>query len=97
MRIIPKIDINTDNYMSSSVYRSSKLNKHVKIDYSTEKRTAFTVKDPEKETIHSVIFNSEKKPPVDWNCDCRWHTTQGMKGKYCAHILAVHVFLNSKV
>lgn len=97
MRIIKKSEINTENFMPSSVSRAKKLSKSVKVDYSTDKRTAFTVEDLEKKTIHSVLYNSQKEPPADWNCDCRWHTTFGMNGKYCAHILAVNTFLGNEI
>ncbi len=94
IRLIPKEDINAEKFMPISVDRAQRLCKSVVVDYHTEKRAAFTVSDKEKNTVHSVIFSKEKKAPADWNCDCIWHSSKGMNGVYCAHILAVNLFLS---
>ncbi len=83
-------EIENGKFMPTSTERASKL--QVKESYKTERHTAYEVTDPEKLTKHTVIYKKEKKPPLDWACDCEWYTTKTINnGIYCAHILAVHL------
>jgi len=93
IRIIPKEQITEKHYMKTSIKRAKTLKTSVSIDYFTEKNYAFIVSDPETGSTHSVIFLGNKKPPEDWSCDCKWYAQHGLKGIYCAHILAVNLCL----
>lgn len=94
MRILTEEEIKNSKSRKSSIARAERLWKNVRFDYRTKKHNAFTVFDDEKNTIHSVFYASEKKPPHDWMCDCTWYSTLGVKeGIYCAHILAVNLKL----
>ena len=80
--------INEDNYNKASIDRARTLS--VEKLYVTEKHVAYAVRDLFKNTEHTVIYESEKLPPLDWTCDCEWYTTRTINnGKYCAHVLAV--------
>ncbi len=58
----------------------------VKKDYETQKRVAFTVKDKERKTKHSVFYSKDKK---EWFCDCKWYATRFNSTKrHCAHVTA---------
>lgn len=64
----------------------------VKKDSSTAIHEYFNVSDGENE--HYVMFKKEKN---EWSCDCKWFSNQGVNcGRFCSHILAVHIFLNGK-
>ena len=79
--------ISDEHFNETSKTRSQALT--VKIDYETNKRIAFTVTDPKTQKKHSVLYNYDKKPPLDWNCDCKWHSNQfPQTRKYCAHVHA---------
>ncbi len=93
MRIIPSNEITEKKYMKTSIERAKILKNFVKVDYFTEKNYAFVVSDPKSGSTHSVIFFGDKNPPGDWSCDCKWYAQQGIKGVYCAHILAVNLYL----
>jgi hypothetical protein len=95
MRVLSIEEIERGGFARGSIKRARRLWRNISIDYQSERRVAFTVWDREKGSKHSVIYNSVKREPADWSCDCKWYSTQGIgSGKYCAHILAVHLFLN---
>ncbi|HLE06711.1 MAG TPA: hypothetical protein VI790_05120, partial [Candidatus Nanoarchaeia archaeon] len=82
--------IEKGDFMHTSVERAKRLN--VKKTYETARHAAYEVTDSVTGSIHEVVYKSEKKPPLDWVCDCEWYTTQTINnGKYCAHVLAVHL------
>jgi hypothetical protein len=76
---------------STSVWSGKRIAPDVKVDYVTSKHIGFSCYDPKFNTVHSVIYFSEKKFPNSWNCDCKWHS---LKNKFCKHILAVFFRLN---
>lgn len=86
MRVLSKEEVEEGDFSPTSVSRAKRL-KVVK-DYETARHVAFKVIDPVSGSEHVVFYKSEKKPPLDWSCDCEWYTTKGI---YCAHILAVHL------
>jgi hypothetical protein len=89
------IDIRNINHGFHKFKRAIRLSENVSIDYLTKKHIAFTVFDDRKKTIHSVLYKTEKKPPYDWSCDCKWYSTRGVStGIYCAHIIAVNMRLS---
>ncbi len=89
-RFLKYSEINEKNFNKTSIERAHTLT--VDKLYETEKHVAYAVRDPFKGTEHVVIYKSEKEPPLDWTCDCKWYTTRTINtGKYCAHILAVHL------
>jgi hypothetical protein len=95
MRFLSEEEIEKAEFARSSKERSKNL--RVKLDYRGAKNVGFKVEDRESGTVRNVIYHSEMKEPQDWSCNCNWHATRGTFGKYCAHILAVHLFLNKMV
>jgi hypothetical protein len=95
MRFLSEEEIEQAEFAWSSKRRAKKL--RVKLDYRGAKNVGFEVRDPETDTVRHVIYHSEMREPQDWSCNCKWHATRGTFGKYCAHILAVHLFLNRMV
>lgn len=95
VRILKYEEINEKNFQSGSIARAKRIMNNVFLEYKTLRHIGFRVLDFERNSIHSVIYMSEKKKPSDWQCDCTWYSTQSIKtGKYCAHILAIHLKLN---
>ena len=92
MRLIKPKDIESADFAQESKERAKRLN-DIEIEYRTDKHLGFIVKDDVKDTVHHVIYMDNKSPPADWSCDCNWHATRGTFGKYCAHILAVNLWL----
>lgn len=89
-RILTKEEIEKGDFMKTSVERAKRL--EVRRLYETQRHVTYEVTDPVTKSQHEVIYKSEKKPPLDWVCDCEWYTTQTINnGKYCAHVLAVHL------
>ena len=95
MKVMTPEDIESADFANESKERAKRL-KDIKIDYRTSKHIGFIVKDEIKDTEHHVIYKDNRKPPSNWSCDCNWHATRGTFGKYCAHILAVNLWLNEK-
>lgn len=92
LRVLSEQEILKGNFMPTSITRAQRL--MVKEDYETTRHKGFQVTDPVSGSEHLVIFKNEKQPPLDWTCDCEWYTTKTIhNGKYCAHILAVHLFI----
>lgn len=90
MRLLSKREIEKGKFMPTSVERAKTL--LVKKDYETPRHVAFKVTDPKSGSEHIVYYKGGKEPPLDWVCDCEWYSTQTIhNGKYCAHILAVHL------
>ncbi len=90
MRLLSKAEIEKGNFMPTSIARAKRL--IVKEVYRTVKHVVFRVIDPVSGSEHEVFYKSEKKPPLDWVCDCRWYSSKTViNGSYCAHILAVHL------
>lgn len=90
MRLLSKHEIKKGKFMPTSVRRAEQL--IVSKEYETKRHVAFQVTDPKSGSEHLVYYKREKEPPLDWVCDCEWYTTQTIhNGKYCAHILAVHL------
>ena len=90
LRVLSKKEIEEGDFMPTSVARAKLL--FVKKEYETERHIAYLVKDPFSGSEHTIFFKVDKKPPLDWVCDCEWYTTRTIhSGKYCAHILAVHL------
>ncbi len=90
IQVVDEKEILPKNFPLDSIISSRRIWRQVKIDYVGAKHVGFLVYDPLKKTEHSVIYYSEKKFPDNWSCDCKWFS---MKGVYCKHILAVHIFL----
>jgi hypothetical protein len=89
-RFLKLSDINEKNFNKTSIERANTLT--VDKLYETTKHIAYAVRDLFKGSEHVVIYKSEKKPPLDWTCDCKWYTARTVhSGKYCAHILAVQL------
>ena len=86
MRILSDYELKKGDFRPNSIARAKTL--QVVKDYETAKHVAFKVVDPVSGSKHLVFYKSEKKPPLDWSCDCEWYITRNM---YCAHILAVHL------
>ncbi len=95
MRIITPKEMGSADFAIESKERAKRL-KDIRIEYRTDKHVGFIVNDGVKGTVHHVIYLDEKSPPADWSCDCNWHATRGTFGKYCAHILAVNLWLSRK-
>ncbi|MCK4714885.1 MAG: hypothetical protein KAT35_04875 [Candidatus Aenigmarchaeota archaeon] len=95
MRFLSEDEIEEAEFARLSKERAKNLK--VALDYRGAKNVGFKVRDSKKDTVRHVIYHSEKKEPQDWSCDCKWHATRGTFGKYCAHILAVHIFLRRMV
>ncbi len=92
-RVLSEKEIEKGGFMPASVRRAGTL--LVKEAYRTNRHIAYEVADPVSGSRHIVIYESEKRPPLDWTCDCEWYSTKTVKnGKYCAHILAVLFYLN---
>ncbi len=90
VKVLRESDILPNNFPLESTIAARRIWRQVKVDYVGAKHVGFKVYDPIKKTEHSVIYYSEKKFPNNWSCDCKWFS---IKGKYCKHILAVHIFV----
>lgn len=89
-RFLKLSEINEVNYNKSSIERAKTLT--VDKLYITNKHVAYVVRDLFKGSEHVIIYKSEKEPPFDWACDCKWYTARAINtGRYCAHVLAVHL------
>ncbi len=90
VRFLSRDEVFNGGFMPTSVARAQRL--IVRRSYQTKRHLAFIVTDPVSGSEHVVIYRSEKKPPLDWSCDCEWYSTRTViNGKYCAHILAVQL------
>lgn len=90
IKVLSLKEINEGPFSTYSIQKAWRM--EVKKDYSTPIHKCFIVLSDENE--HYVMFKKEKD---SWSCDCKWFSNQGVNtGKYCSHILAVHIFLNSK-
>ncbi len=75
------------NFSKSVIKRAFRL--VVREILRTARHIEFEVYDPILQTYHIVLYKSEKRPPFDWTCDCKWYSMKAPK--YCAHILAVNL------
>lgn len=89
-RFLSSKEIEKGGFMPTSVARAKTLK--VVRQYETARHVAYEVTDPKSGSRHVVFYKKQKEPPLDWVCDCEWYTTRTIhSGKYCAHILAVHL------
>ena len=90
LRFLSRDEIIKGDFMPESIKRADKL--IVIKSYETQRHSAYEVIDPVSGSKHLVIYKSEKKPPMDWVCDCEWFIQDTLHtGRYCAHILSVHL------
>lgn len=75
-----------------SLLAAKRIAGDIKVDYLTPKHIGFTSKDDQYNTVHSVIYFSERDFKDSWNCDCKWFS---IKNLFCKHILGVFLRLNN--
>lgn len=86
MKFLTDEDIEKEDFCEGSKDRAKILKHCVNHDYDSSKVIAFTVGAKRK---YSVMYN---KPKDLWSCTCKWSS---LKKTHCAHILAVHLWLNT--
>ncbi len=87
MEIFSPLKISYRNF-GDRAKKARRLVRYVKVISVSSNSALFSVFDDESKKEHTVIYH--KGNPLRWSCDCAYYAT---KGDFCAHILAVHLFL----